>query len=192
MNSVETAPGGIESLIHRVDPYVTGTDLPLTQKQLNQLHAIAQDVLAESAAEPIGRSSDPHGAVALFVGPTNTGKTTAAKALARELETQLIRVKLVDVMGEFLGVTETNLEAVFHAATNAGAVILFDEADALFGKRSDVKDSHDRLAPIEADWLVRRIEAYPSLVILGCLTLPGHWQNMNRVVHFGPAANGRG
>ena len=188
MNSVETAPGGIENSIHRVDPYETGTDLPLTKKQLDQLHAIAQELIAETAAELPGRWSDPHGAVALFVGPPITGKTTAAKALARELGTQLIRIKLVDVFGELLGETENNLEAVFHAATNAGAVILFDEADALFGKRAGVDDSHNRLAPIEADWLVRRIEAYPGLVILGCLTLPGHWENMNRVVHFGPAA----
>jgi SpoVK/Ycf46/Vps4 family AAA+-type ATPase len=189
MNSVETAPGGIESLIHRVDPHATGTDLPLTRKQIDQLHAIAQDLIAESESDLPGRRFDPHGDVALFVGPTNTGKTTAAKAIAREIGTALIRVKLVDVLKEFLGGTETNLEAVFHAATNAGAIILFDEADALFGKRTDVKDSHDRLAPIEADWLVRRIEAYPGFVILGCLTLPGHWENMNRVVHFGPAAH---
>lgn len=192
MNSVETAPGGVESSIQRVDPHATGTDLPLTQKQFAELHAIAEDVLAENAAEPIGAWSDPRGAVALFVGPTNTGKTTAAKALARELGTQLIRTKLVDVFSEFLGGTEDNLEAVFHAATNAGAIILFDEADALFVKRTDVKDVHNRLAPIEADWLVRRIEAYPGLVILGCLTLPGHWENMNRVVHFGTAAMGNG
>ena len=191
MSSVETAPGGIESSIHRVDPYVTGSDLPLTTKQLTQLHAIAEELIAETEAEHRGTWFDRHGAVALFVGPPITGKTTAAKALARELGTQLIRVKLVDVFGEFLGETETKLEAVFHAATNAGAVILFDEADALFGERTDVKDHPARLAPIEADWLVRRIEAYPGLVILGCLTLPGHWQNLNRVVHFGPEARGK-
>jgi len=189
MNSVETVSGGIERSIQRVDPHATGTDLPLTRRQTDQLYAIAQELIAESAAEPSGAWSDPRGAVALFVGPTNTGKTTAAKALARELDTQLIRVKLVNVCSEFLGGTETNLEAVFHAATNAGAIILFDEADALFGKRSDI---HNRLAPIEADWLVRRIEAYPGFVILGCLTLPAHWENMNRVVHFGPAAAGKG
>jgi SpoVK/Ycf46/Vps4 family AAA+-type ATPase len=188
MNSVETAPGGIESSIHRVDPCVTGTDLPLTERQQDQLHGIAKELIAETAEEQRGRWPDRHGAVALFVGPPVTGKTTAAKALARELGAQLIRVKLVDVFGAFTDETENNLEGVFHAATNAGAVILFDEADALFAKRSDVKDHHSRLAPIEADWLVRRIEAYPGLVILGCLTLPGHWENMNRVVHFGPAA----
>jgi len=192
MNGVETVSGGIESSIQRVDPHSTGTDLPLTRMQIDQLHAIAQELIAETAAELPGAWSDPHGAVALFVGPTNTGKTTAAKALARELDTQLIRVKLVDVFSEFLGGTETNLEAVFHAATNAGAIILFDEADALFGKRSDVREFHNRLAPIEADWLVRRIEAYPGFVILGCLTLPAHWEKLNRVVHFGPAAAGKG
>ena len=191
MNGVETAPGGIENSIHRVDPYLTGTDLPLTTKQLTQLHAIAQELLTETEAELRESWFDRHGAVALFVGPPITGKTTAAKALARELGTQLIRVKLVDVFGEFLEETENNLEAVFHAATNAGAVILFDEADALFAKRSGVQDHPARLAPIQADWLVRRIEAYPGLVILGCLTLPAHWENLNRVVHFGPEAKGK-
>ncbi|KAA6462045.1 AAA family ATPase [Acidobacteria bacterium AB60] len=190
MNSVETAPGGIESSIQRVDPNATGSDLPLTQRQVDQLRSIARELIAESESGTQGAQSDPRGAVALFVGPTNTGKTTAAKLLARELGTALVRVKLVEVFSEFLGGTEKNLEGVFHAATNAGAIILFDEADALFGKRTDVRDVNHRLAPIEADWLVRRIEAYPGFVILGCLTLPGHWENMNRVVHFGPVARG--
>src|ERR1700756_1556371 len=127
MNSLETAPGGIESSIQRVDPYATGTDLPLTKSQVDQLRSISRDLITESAPALPGIWSDPHGDVALFVGPTNTGKTTAAKALARELGAQLIRVKLVDVFGGFHGGTEKNLEAVFHAATNAGAVILFDE-----------------------------------------------------------------
>jgi SpoVK/Ycf46/Vps4 family AAA+-type ATPase len=194
MNSLETEPSGIESSIQRVDPYTTENDLPLNQGQFDELHAIARELIAESGTAPRGPAtwSDRHGDVALFVGPVGTGKKTAAKALARELGTQLIRLRLVDVFSESPGGTEKNLEAVFHAATNAGAVILFDEADALFDKRSDVKDSHDRLAPIEADWLVRRIEAYPGLVILGCLKLPAHWKKMSRVVHFGPLAVGKG
>jgi len=192
MNSLETEPSGIESSIQKVDPYLTGSDLPLNQGQFDQLHAIARDLISESSIEFHGPSTwlDRHGDVVLFVGPTGTGKTTASKALARELGSQVIRLRLVDVFSEFPGGTEKNLEAVFHAATNAGALILFDEADALFDKRSDVHDSHDRhrFAPIEADWLVRRIEAYPGLVILGCLKLPSHWKKMSRVVYFGPSA----
>jgi SpoVK/Ycf46/Vps4 family AAA+-type ATPase len=194
MNSLETEPSRIESSIQRVDPYLTGSDLPLTKEQMDQLHAIARDLISESSAEFHGPATwlDRHGDVVLFVGPTGTGKTTASKALARELGSQVIRLKLVDVFSEFHGGTEKNLEAVFHAATNAGALILFDEADALFGKRSEVNDSHSRYAPIEADWLVRRIEAYPGLVILGCLQLPAHWKKMSRVVYFGPMAGGKG
>jgi len=194
MNSLETEPSGIESSIQRVDPHLTGSDLPLNQGQLDQLHAIANELISESSIEFRGPATwlDRHGDVVLFVGPTGTGKTTASKTLARELGSQVIRMKLVDVFSQAPGGTEKNLEAVFHAATNAGALILFDEADALFDKRSDVSDSHIRFAPIEADWLVRRIEAYPGLVILGCIKLPAHWKKMSRVVYFGPLAVGKG
>jgi SpoVK/Ycf46/Vps4 family AAA+-type ATPase len=194
MNSLETEHPGIESSIQRVDPYLTGSDLPLNQGQLDQLQAIAQELLSESATEFHGPATwmDRHGDVVLFVGPTGTGKTTASKVIARKIGTQLIRMRLVELFGKYPGETEKNLEAVFHAATNAGAIILFDEADALFDKRSDVNDSHTRHAPIEADWLVRRIEAYPGLVILGCLKLPAHWKKMSRVVYFGSMAGGRG
>ncbi len=193
MTSVETEPSGIESSIQRVDPQATAADLPLNQGQIDQLHAIAQELIAESSIERHGPETwlDRRGAVVLFVGPSGTGKKTASKALARELGSQVIRLMLVDVFSKYIGETEKNLEAVFHAATNAGALILFDEADALFDKRSDVKDSHSRYAPIDADWLVRRIEAYPGLVILGCIQLPSHWKNMSRVVHFGPLAEGK-
>jgi SpoVK/Ycf46/Vps4 family AAA+-type ATPase len=192
MNSLETEPSGIESSIQRVDPHAAESDLPLNQGQFDELHAIAQELILESAPAFRGPAtwSDRHGDLALFVGPVGTGKKTAAKVLAREVGSQLIRLRLVDVFSEIPGGTEKNLEAVFHAATNAGAIILFDEADALFDKRSDLKDSHSRFAPIEADWLVRRIEAYPGLVILGCLALPAHWKKMSRVVHFGPLAGG--
>ena len=194
MNSLETEPSGIESSIQRVDPQVAATDLVLNQGQIDQIRAIAQELIAESSSERHGPATwqDRHGAVVLFVGPSGTGKKTASKALARELGSQVIRVMLVDVFSKFIGETEKNLEAVFHAATNAGALILFDEADALFDKRADVNDSHGRFAPIDADWLVRRIEAYPGLVILGCIELPAHWEKMSRVVHFGPLAGGKG
>jgi putative toxin-antitoxin system antitoxin component (TIGR02293 family) len=175
MTSVGSALGGMEIPIQLVDPCVAGNDQPLTQ--IERLHAIAQEAIVDRRG------------VVVFVGPSFTERTTAAKAIARDMGSNLIRVKLVDIFSEILGATEANLEAVFHAATNVGAVILFDEADALFGTRSDTKNSLNTLAPISADLLMRRIESYPGLVILGCFMLPPpHWKNKSHVVHFGREA----
>lgn len=104
--------------------------------------------------------------VALFHGPSGTGKTLAAVALARELGTQFVRIDLSSVISKCIGETEKNLSAVFDEAEQSGAVLLFDEADALFGTRSEVKDSHDRYANIEVSYLLQRIESFQGIVIL--------------------------
>jgi hypothetical protein len=106
------------------------------------------------------------GVSALFTGESGTGKTMAAEVLARELELELFRVDLSAVVSKYIGETEKNLKRVFDAAEEGGVVLLFDEADALFGKRSDVKDSHDRYANIEVSYLLQRMEAYQGLAIL--------------------------
>lgn len=105
-------------------------------------------------------------AVALFHGPKGTGKTLAAQALAREPGLDVFRVDLASVASKYLGETEKNLDAIFADAERSGAVLLFDEADALFGKRSEVKDSHDRYANIEVAYLLQRIEAFNGIAIL--------------------------
>jgi hypothetical protein len=106
------------------------------------------------------------GIAALFAGESGTGKTLAAEVLAGELGLDLYRIDLSSVVSKYIGETEKNLRGVFDAAEDSGAVLLFYEADALFGKRSDVKDSHDRYANIEVSYLLQRMEAYRGLAIL--------------------------
>ena len=106
------------------------------------------------------------GISALFAGESGTGKTMAAEVLANELQLDLYRIDLSAVVSKYIGETEKNLRRVFDAAEDSGAILLFDEADALFGKRSEVKDSHDRYANIEVSYLLQRMEAYRGLAIL--------------------------
>ena len=106
------------------------------------------------------------GISALFAGPSGTGKTMAAEVLADELRLDLYRIDLSAVVSKYIGETEKNLRRVFDAAEDGGAILFFDEADALFGKRTEVKDSHDRYANIEINYLLQRMEAYRGLAIL--------------------------
>src|SRR5207245_30617 len=106
------------------------------------------------------------GICVLFAGPSGTGKTTAAEVLAGALQLDLYRIDLSAVVSKYIGETEKNLRRIFDAAEQSGAILLFDEADALFGKRGEVKDSHDRYANIEVSYLLQRMETYPGLAIL--------------------------
>jgi len=106
------------------------------------------------------------GIAALFAGPSGTGKTMAAQIIARELGSALFQVDLAKTVSKYIGETEKALDAIFEAAEAASAVLLFDEADALFGKRSEVRDAHDRYANLEVSYLLQRIEAYRGLAIL--------------------------
>jgi hypothetical protein len=112
------------------------------------------------------RSSRGLGMSALFAGPSGTGKTTAAEALARELDLDLFAIDLSAVISKYIGETEKNLRRVFDAAEEGGAVLLFDEADALFGKRTEVRDSHDRYANVEVGYLLQRMESYEGIALL--------------------------
>ena len=113
--------------------------------------------------ESITRGS---GITALFAGQSGTGKSLAAEVIAGELGLALYRVDLSGVVSKYIGETERNLRRVFDAADEGGSLLLFDEADALFGRRSEVKDSHDRYANIEVNYLLQRMEDYQGVAIL--------------------------
>jgi SpoVK/Ycf46/Vps4 family AAA+-type ATPase len=102
----------------------------------------------------------------LFAGESGTGKTMAAEVLAADLGLDLFAIDLATIVSKYIGETEKNLERIFTAADGSNAILFFDEADALFGKRSEVSDSHDRYANIEVAYLLQRMEAYPGAVIL--------------------------
>ncbi|HKI06201.1 MAG TPA: ATP-binding protein [Thermoanaerobaculia bacterium] len=160
----------LDALAQRVDPKATWEDIVLPEKQEILLRQIASQV-AERArvygdwgfAE---RQNRGLGINALFTGDSGTGKTMAAEVIANELRLSLYRIDLSAVVNKYIGETEKRLRRLFDAAEDGGAILFFDEADALFGKRSEVKDSHDRYANIEINYLLQRIESYRGLAIL--------------------------
>ena len=161
---------GLEDLAQRIEPAAGWDDLVLPPAQLGLLREIAIQVRGRATVyERWGweeKGSRGLGISALFAGPSGTGKTMAAEVLASELRLDLYRIDLSSVVSKYIGETEKNLRRVFDAAEAGGAILLFDEADALFGKRSEVKDSHDRYANLEVGYLLQRMEAYRGLAIL--------------------------
>ena len=144
--------------MQRLDSRFVWDDLVLPQSETATLRAIAARLRTT-----IDERSGP-GISALFVGPVGSGKTMAAQVLAGDLNLALYRIDLSALVSEYIGETEKNLRAVFEAAEQGGAILLFDEADALFGKRSKVEDSHDRY--VEAGFLLQQMEAFRGLTIL--------------------------
>jgi hypothetical protein len=166
---VEARPR-LEGLAQRIEPAAGWDDLILPPRQKEVLHQVAVHVRHRAKvyqdwgfAAKCGRGL---GISALFAGASGTGKTMAAEVLANELGLDLYRIDLSQVVSKYIGETEKNLRRVFDTAEGGAAVLLFDEADALFGKRTEVKDSHDRYANIEVSYLLQRMEAYRGLAIL--------------------------
>lgn len=145
-------------------------DLVLPPKEIAVLQTMTAHVRQRSAVYGswgfAKKSRRGLGISALFAGASGTGKTLAAEVIANSLNLDLYRIDLSAVVSKYIGETEKNLRRIFDAAETGGAVLLFDEADALFGKRSDVKDSHDRYANMEVAYLLQRIESYRGLAIL--------------------------
>jgi hypothetical protein len=162
------AGGHLEGLAVRIRPRRGWDDLVLPADDANQI----RELIARHRRRGMvyGEWRFPTvpsvGIVALFAGPSGTGKTLAAEVVAGELGLDLYKVDLSSVVSKYIGETEKNLERIFGAAAAGDMVLFFDEADALFGKRSEVSDAHDRYANIEVAYLLQRLEAYDGLVVL--------------------------
>jgi hypothetical protein len=160
----------LERLARRVDPAVGWADLVLPRPVLTGLQEVAlrarhrERVLGDWRMRPGGGRG--HGVAALFAGDSGTGKTMSAEVIAHDLGLELYVVDLATVVDKYVGETEKNLERIFTAAAGVNAVLLFDEADAVFGRRSEVRDAHDRYANIESAYLLQRMETFDGLAIL--------------------------
>jgi hypothetical protein len=166
----QQSASGLEQHARRIRPAVDWQDLVLPEAPLAQLHELAQRarhrdrVLGEwrlSAGGGRGR-----GVLGLFAGESGTGKTLSAEVVAAELGLDLYVVQLSSVVDKYVGETEKNLERIFTEADRTDAVLLFDEADAVFGKRSEVKDAHDRYANMESSYLLQRLESFDGIALL--------------------------
>lgn len=160
----------MDELAQRIQPQADWEDLVLPEAQGQILRDLAAHVRQRATVYEAwgfgGKGMRGLGISALFAGASGTGKTLAAEVLAHELRLDLYRIDLSSVVSKYIGETEKNLRRVFDAAEEGGVILLFDEADALFGKRSEVKDSRDRYANIEVSYLLQRMECYPGLAVL--------------------------
>jgi SpoVK/Ycf46/Vps4 family AAA+-type ATPase len=160
----------LAALTKHVTPKYTWKDIVLPENVLAQLHEICQCVIHRYRV--LGewgfgrRLSLGKGVNALFAGPSGTGKTMGTEIIANELGMDLYKIDLSGVISKYIGETEKNLDRIFAAAEETSAILFFDEADALFGKRSEVRDSHDRYANIEISYLLQKMEEYEGLAIL--------------------------
>jgi hypothetical protein len=160
----------LDTLAQRIEPKVSWDDIVLPATESKLLHQIADQVGKRALVyQDWGfdkKNSRGLGINALFAGESGTGKTMAAEVIASHLRLNLYRIDLSAVVSKYIGETEKNLRRLFDAAEDGGAMLFFDEADALFGKRSEVKDSHDRFANIEINYLLQRMESFGGLAIL--------------------------
>lgn len=162
--------GGLDKLANRVLPCFDWDDIVVGDDVRAQLGELADQVRQRARVyETWGfaaRLTRGRGITALFAGPSGTGKTMAAEILAAHLRLDLYRVDLAGIVSKYIGETEKNLRRVFEAAEGSGSILFFDEADSLFGSRTEVRDSHDRYANLEINYLLQRMEDYTGLAIL--------------------------
>ena len=165
----QTSPA-LGNLARKITPRYAWADLVLPDDQL----ALLRELVATVRSRPlvleewgVGRKlAASEGVTALFAGPPGTGKTMAAEVIAAELRLDLYKIDLSTIISKYIGETEKNLERIFSEAEHSNAILFFDEADAIFGKRSEVRDAHDRYANIEVSYLLQRMEGYNGVTIL--------------------------
>jgi SpoVK/Ycf46/Vps4 family AAA+-type ATPase len=160
---------GMSGLAQAVDPRFTLDELVLPRRQARQIDEIVQAMRSLTRVHyewGTARAWNESGLSVLFSGAPGTGKTMAAEALAHALALPMYRIDLSQVVNKYIGETEKNLARIFDAAEASDSILFFDEADALFGKRTDVKDAHDRFANIEIAYLLERMERFRGLAIL--------------------------
>jgi hypothetical protein len=160
----------IGELATRLEPAFGWDDLVLPERQREVLTSISsylrhRDLVLSEWGYDRAVARD-QGLKVLFAGESGTGKTMAGQVLARDLGLELFRIDLATIVSKYIGETEKNLDRIFDAADGSNAILFFDEADALFGKRSEVRDSHDRYANIEVAYLLQKMESYAGAVIL--------------------------
>lgn len=160
----------LRTLARKVEPHYRWEDIVLPPDPLTQLKELCNQVKYHHLVYQTWgferRLSLGKGLNVLFSGSPGTGKTMAAEVIANELQLDLYRIDLSQVVSKYIGETEKNLDRIFTAAETSNAILLFDEADALFGKRSEVKDAHDRYANLEVAYLLQKMEAYEGITIL--------------------------
>jgi ATP-dependent 26S proteasome regulatory subunit len=160
----------LAGLARKIEPRYQWDDIVLPDDQIQQLREIVATVRGRpQVLEGWGvgtKLASSAGVTVLFAGQPGTGKTMAAEVIAAELGLELYKIDLSTVVSKYIGETEKNLERIFHEAQSSNAILFFDEADAIFGKRSEVKDAHDRYANIEVSYLLQRMEAYDGVTIL--------------------------
>jgi ATP-dependent Clp protease ATP-binding subunit ClpA len=160
----------LSTLARKIEPRYQWADMVLPEDELAKLREVVMTVRRRHKVLEkieVGRKlAASSGVMALFTGPPGTGKTMAAEVLAAELQLDLYKIELSSVVSKYIGETEKNLERIFSEAANSNAILFFDEADALFGKRAEVKDAHDRYANIEVAYLLQRMELYEGVTIL--------------------------
>ena len=164
-----TAPQ-VGHFVVQIKPRYTWEDIVLPPDKMRQLRSIAAWMqFRRRVHEEWGfgqKLSRGKGLNVLFTGPSGTGKTMAAEILAHELSLELLQIDLSSVISKYIGETEKNLSAIFREAEQSQSLLFFDEADSLFGKRTEVKDAHDRYANIEVNYLLQRVEQYGGVVVL--------------------------
>ena len=160
----------MNDLAQRIEPTAKWKDLVLADPQLEILREIAvrvrQQATVHHDSSLLEKTSCGVGTSALFAGSGGSGPSMTAEVLANELKLDLYRVDLSQIVSKYIGETEKNLDRIFDEAEQHDAILLFDEADALFGHRAAIRDSHDRYAKLEISYLLQRMEAYSGLAIL--------------------------